>query len=148
MIVLDTTVLVYAVGAEHPLRRPAREIVEAVERGAIQATTTVEVIQELVHVRARRRGPKDAAALGRGYADLLSPLASVDESHLRAGLALFERMERLGCFDAVLAAVALADEHGSLVSADSAFAGVKGLQFVNLADGASLTALLADRPPL
>lgn len=147
MIVLDTTVLVYAVGAGHPLRRPAREIVDAVERGAIQATTTVEVIQELVHVRARRRGPKDAAALGRSYADLLSPLASVGESQLRAGLALFERTERLGCFDAVLAAVALDDGHGTLVSADSAFAGVKGLRFVDLADDASLAALLADSSP-
>jgi predicted nucleic acid-binding protein len=147
VIVLDTTVLVYAVGGEHPLRRPARAIVEAVERGDVQATTTVEVIQELVHVRARRRGAKEAAALGRSYADLLSPLVPVDESHLRAGLALFERTEQLGCFDAVLAAVTLADERRSLVSADSAFADVTNLPFVNLADAAALGALLAGQSP-
>ena len=33
MIVLDTTVLVYAVGDDHALREPARVIVEAVENG-------------------------------------------------------------------------------------------------------------------
>lgn len=147
MIILDTTVLVYAVGKEHPLRRPAQAIVEAVAQGRTQATTTVEVIQELVHVRSRRMGAKDAAALGRSYADLLSPLVAVDESHLREGLALFERTERLGCFDAVLAAVARAEERRSLVSADDAFAAVAGLRFVSLADEASLGALLAGQPP-
>lgn len=56
-------------------------------------------------------------------------------------------MERLGCFAAVLAAVALADQRGSLVSADSAFADVKGLPFVNLADNVSLGALLSSQSP-
>ena len=56
MIVLDTTVLVYAKGAEHPLRDPCRQLVAAIAEGALQATTSVEVIQELVHVRACRRG--------------------------------------------------------------------------------------------
>jgi predicted nucleic acid-binding protein len=65
VIVLDTTVLVYAVGDDHALRDPARAIVEAAEGGAVQATTTVEAIQEFVHVRARRRSRPDAAALGR-----------------------------------------------------------------------------------
>ena len=54
MIVLDTTVLVYAKGAEHPLRAPCRELVERIAEGAVQATTSVEVIQEFVHIRARR----------------------------------------------------------------------------------------------
>nr|MBA2294907.1 VapC toxin family PIN domain ribonuclease [Actinomycetota bacterium] len=46
MIVLDTTVLVYAVGDDHQLREPARAIVAAVESGDVQATTTVEAVQE------------------------------------------------------------------------------------------------------
>ena len=33
MIVLDTTVLVYATGAEHPLRSPCRALIEAVTAG-------------------------------------------------------------------------------------------------------------------
>ena len=64
MIVLDTTVLVYAVGAEHPLRDPSRELVGAIADGVIEATTTIEVVQEFVHVRARRRDRQDAAATG------------------------------------------------------------------------------------
>jgi len=122
MIVLDTTVLVYAKGAEHPLRAPCRELVEGIAEGAVQATTSVEVIQEFVHVRARRCGRQDAAATGYDYAELLSPLIDVTREDLRRGLALFERNDRLGAFDAVLAAAAIASNAGALVSADVAFA--------------------------
>ncbi|HMH46467.1 MAG TPA: type II toxin-antitoxin system VapC family toxin [Solirubrobacteraceae bacterium] len=122
MIVLDTTVLVYAKGAEHPLRAPCRELVEGIAEGAVQATTSVEVIQEFVHVRARRCGRQDAAATGYDYAELLSPLIDVTREDLRRGLALFERNDRLGAFDAVLAAAAIASNASALVSADIAFA--------------------------
>jgi predicted nucleic acid-binding protein len=133
VIVLDTTVLVYAVGDDHGLREQARQIVEAVERGSVQATTTVEVIQELVHVRARRRDRADAAKLGSAYATLLSPLLTPTEESLREGLRLFEREPRLGAFDAVLATTAMAADAEALVSADRAFGAVRRLRWVDLA---------------
>lgn len=77
MIVLDTTVLVYAVGGDHPLAGPCRRLVDAIGEGRLEATTTAEVIQGFVHVRARRRTRHDAAELGRSYAELLSPLLAV-----------------------------------------------------------------------
>jgi predicted nucleic acid-binding protein len=141
VIVLDTTVLVYAVGDDHELRDPARAIVEAVEDGRIQATTTVEAIQEFVHVRARRRDRPDAAGLGRAYLGLLSPLLHPSEEDLVAGLRLFEREESLGAFDAVLAASAIAGGADALVSADRSFAGVRGLRWVDLG-GDELATLL------
>jgi predicted nucleic acid-binding protein len=55
MSVLDTTVLVYAKGADHPLRDPCRQLIAAIAARRLEATTTVEAIQELVHVRARHR---------------------------------------------------------------------------------------------
>jgi predicted nucleic acid-binding protein len=122
VIVLDTTVLVYAVGSEHPLRNPSRRLLQAIADGALEASTSVEVIQEFVHLRARRRGRSDAAAAGRDYAELLSPLLSVTRQELQRGLELFESHERLGAFDAVLAAAAVSAGARALVSADSGFA--------------------------
>ena len=58
MIVLDTTVLVYATGSDHPLREPGRRLVDAVANGVLTARTTVEVIQEFMPVRARRVGDR------------------------------------------------------------------------------------------
>jgi predicted nucleic acid-binding protein len=141
MIVLDTTVLVYAKGSEHPLRNPCRALIAAIADRRLHATTTVEVIQEFVHVRAQRRNRADAAALGGDYANLLSPLLTPTEAHLRQGLSLFEHSERLGAFDAVLAASAIDVGARALVSADAAFATVAGLTHVT-PDDDGITALL------
>ena len=141
MIVLDTTVLVYAKGSEHPLRDPCRELVAAIAEGAVQATTSVEVIQELVHVRARRRDRQDAAELGRDYAELLSPLLGVTRDHLQEGLLLFERTDRLGAFDAVLIAAATASGASAVVSADTAFAEIGQIRHV-FPDAAGVASLL------
>ena len=130
MIVVDTTVLAYAVGGEHPLRDASRRFVAAVTRGALRATTTVEVIQELAHIFSRRRSRAEAASLARDYADMLSPLLAFDARSLDHGLALFEAHPGLGCFDAFLAATALAADVEALVSADAGFAGISGLDHV------------------
>jgi predicted nucleic acid-binding protein len=138
VIVLDTTALVYAVGDVRSLREPAQLVFQAIERGAVQATTTVEAIQEFVHVRARRRGRRDAAALARAYADLLSPLLHPSEDDLVAGLRLYQRHDELGAFDAVLAAATMSAGGDALVSADRSFAVVRRLPFVDLASSALL----------
>jgi uncharacterized protein len=132
VIVLDTTVLVYAVGGAHPLAAPARSVVAAIASGRLRATTTVEVIQEFVHVRARRRSREDAADLGRDFATLLAPLISAGPTELNAGLGLFRSIERLGAFDAVLAASAMAHGAAAFLSADAAFAGVPGITLIPL----------------
>ncbi|HEY7960732.1 MAG TPA: type II toxin-antitoxin system VapC family toxin [Solirubrobacteraceae bacterium] len=141
MILLDTTVLVYAKGKDHPLRDPCRELIAAVADRRLEASTTVEVIQEFVHVRARRHGRTDAAALGRDYAELLSPLLSPTADDLNAGLALFERSETLGAFDAILAACATRAGMLALVSADTGFADVAELAHV-VPDQTGITRLL------
>jgi predicted nucleic acid-binding protein len=130
MIVVDTTVLVYAKGADHPLRDPCRSLIDAIADGRVMATTTVEVIQEFAHVRGRRRGRTDAVALATDYAEVLSPLLTVTGDDLLRGMALFARDERLGAFDAVLAATAASRQATALVSADRAFAGLPEIRHI------------------
>ncbi|HXH59221.1 type II toxin-antitoxin system VapC family toxin [Iamia sp.] len=134
MIALDTTVLVYAVGTDHPLLEPSRSIVRAVGDGRLAATTTVEVIQEFAHVRARRRDRREASERAAEFAALLAPLLQPDAEDLRDGLDLFAAGPRLGAFDGVLAAVVARHERVTgLVSADRAFAEVTGLVHHDLA---------------
>jgi len=142
VIVLDTTVLVYAKGASHPLRDSCRQLITAIADRQIEATTTVEVIQEFVHVRARRRDRTDAVLLGSDYVELLSPLLTVTSEHLQRGLSLFEQVQRLGAFDTVLAAAALDAGASALVSADAAFVEASDLPHV-IPDAAGITALLS-----
>jgi predicted nucleic acid-binding protein len=141
MILLDTTVLVYAKGQSHPLRDPCRDLIEAVAHGSLDATTTVEVIQEFMHVRARRRGRGDAAQLGRDYAALLAPLLSPTGQDLDEGISLFERSESLGAFDAVLTAVGARAGISCVVSANVAFAELSHVAHV-VPDRAGVSRLL------
>lgn len=147
MIVLDTTVLAYSAGNDHPLRVPCRRILEAVSRGALTAVTTTHVIEEFVHIRSRRRPRDDAAELGRQYATLLAPLVAVDADDLADGLRLFVDHPLLGSFDAVLAAVALRRGADALVSADRAFTGVSGLRHLDPIDAQGLDDLLGSTGP-
>ena len=133
MIFLDTTVLVYAVGAEHPLAQVAREILKAVRDGRMRAHTTPEVIEEFAHVRARRYSRADAATLAEAYAIALAPLQVVAPHHLAAGLQMWREVPELGAFDAVLAATAMASD-AQLISADRAFRHVPGLQWCDLSE--------------
>lgn len=135
MIVLDTTVLAYAVGAEHPLREPCRRLLTAHADGRVQATTTVEVLQTFAHIRARRRTREDAARLTRRYATAFDLLVTTADD-LERGLELFERHAALGTFDAILAAMALDRGATALVSADRAFAAVTGLAVIDPATDA------------
>jgi hypothetical protein len=141
VIVLDTTVLLYAVGADHRFREPCRTLVRAITAGDVVATTTVEAIQEFAHVRARRRSRADAAELAHAYLDLLSPLLVVEEAGLREGLRVFAAGTAIGSFDAVLAAATKAAGATALVSSDVAFATVPGIIHV-MPDDDGVRALL------
>ena len=133
MILLDTTVLVYAVGIEHPLRAPAQWLLRAHASRDLEATTTVEVLQDFLHVRSRRRSRSDAAALTRDFVDAFDVMRT-SPADLGAGADLYVRHPGLGAFDAVLAAVAIGANMNALVSADQAFEGIDDLPWVDLAD--------------
>jgi hypothetical protein len=132
LIVVDTNVLVYAVGAEHDLRASARRLMRAVAAGTVAATTTAEVIQGFAHAFARRRGRTLAVVQASRYVEGLSPLLRPRREDLEAGLSLFERHPRLHAFDCVLAATAVSRDPRAFVSADRGFADVDGLPFVEL----------------
>lgn len=135
MIVADTTILVYASGADHALRAPCRELVELAAAGELSLAVTVEVLQEFAHVRARRCGRADAAALAREWTHLACPVLRPDEDDLMAGLDLWEARPALGCFDAVLAATAQRRAGGLLASADRSFGEVPGITWLDPASG-------------
>ncbi|MDQ3670533.1 MAG: type II toxin-antitoxin system VapC family toxin [Actinomycetota bacterium] len=142
LIVLDTSVLLYAVGGEHPLRQPSLRLVDAIGGGIVDARTTPEVLQEFVHVCGRRRPREVAAQHGRRYAELLAPLLVVTAADLGRGLRLYERHSGLGAFDAVLAATAIRTDANAIVSADKGFASVRGL--VHVAPGTDAFERLLD----
>lgn len=130
VLTIDTNVLMYDAGDDHPLRAPSQRIIQLIADGELQAMTTPEAIQEFAYIFARRRGRRAAVRLAAEYAELLAPLRLTEAEHLETGLQLWSDNEQLGAFDAVLAAVALDTKYATIVSADRAFAAVPGLTHV------------------
>jgi predicted nucleic acid-binding protein len=97
--------------------------------GAVHATTSVEVIQEFAHIRARRFS---FGGGGRRSSFRTAPVSVAvrDEDALERGLSIFEQTPKLRCFDAVLAATAIANDARVLVSADTGFSSISGLRHV------------------
>lgn len=142
MILLDTTILVYAVGSDHSLRSPCQQLLQWVAEGSVRASTTVEAIQEFAHVRSMRRTRADAAALARNYAVGLSPLTQPDLDDLMEAIELFRRSTSVGALDAVLAVTARRRDW-SLASADRGFARISGLAHLNPASPTFLESIRA-----
>lgn len=141
MILLDTSVLVYAVGIEHPLRDPCRRVFAAQRAGAIDAAVTVEIIQEFTHARTRRHPRADAAAVARDFAASLRVLQTT-AADLDRGLDIYVAHPDLGMFDSIVAAVALNHGAKALVSTDGGFGSVSGLRWIDPATP-ELDAILA-----
>jgi predicted nucleic acid-binding protein len=130
---LDANVFVYAVGADHEYREPCRAIVKDVRDGRLEGESSVEVIQEAVHI-LRRKGRSDATVLGREFMAVCHKLHSIERSDLTLALELLEKQEELDTRDGVHAAVALNRRIAVILSADRRFEEISGLERIDPQD--------------
>lgn len=139
----DTAIFVYAAGAEHRYREPCRAIVERARHRQLRGEASVDLLQELAHHRLRRTGDRVEAAQVARAAGALCRLHDVRLSDMRRALELLSQAERLGARDAVFAAVALERGIDAILTIDTAFDEVAGLERVDPGDEAALAALAA-----
>ena len=131
-VLIDTTVPLDAEGAPGPRREASRRILAEVGTGSIDASASVELIQEYVHVQ-RRRGHELAqvAATVELLGELLRLLPFGPEL-VPPALDLLRELPSLSTRDAVHAATAMGAGIDLVVSSDSGdFDGVEGLQRVD-----------------
>ena len=99
MVFVDTNVIMYAVGREHPLRPDAQQFfLDALEAGEV-LVSSAEVLQELLHayLPVGRMDTLDAAlTLAQSR---LADVWPVEEDDVRLARALVERQPGLGARD-------------------------------------------------
>lgn len=124
----DTSVFVYARGAEHQHREPCRDLVRLAAQGVLAGEASVELIQEYAHI-LRRRGleGRRVREQARDVAALCS-LHDFGEDDLRLALNLVATHPALRVRDAVHAATALRRGISVIVSPDRDFDGIAGLE--------------------
>jgi uncharacterized protein len=128
---VDTAVLMYAAGGEHPLRAPCQRILKRVEVGELDAIISVEVVQELVHrYLAIRR--LDLALTGATAAmDLFAPVLPVTHAVMRRVPDLARSYNRLASRDLVHVAVCQDEGIAEIISPDRGFDAVAGIRRID-----------------
>ncbi len=138
---LDTAVFVYAVGEAHPYREPCRDIVEQLASGEIAGEASVELVQEFLHVRARRTGDREGAVEAARRVGELCKLHDSEHRDLTLSLRLFVLHRALDARDALYAATALNRGIDAIVATDQGFDDVAGLERIDPRDRAAMDRL-------
>jgi predicted nucleic acid-binding protein len=138
----DTSIFIYALGREHPYREPCRDIVRRAAAGDLQGEASGDLLQELLHQRARRTGDRlDAARAARSVAQLAwwHPLEPND---VQRGIDLFETHSDLDARDAVFAALAINRGIDAILTTDRAFDAIDGLERIDPIDERAVATLI------
>ena len=123
-VFVDTAVLMYAAGAEHPLRAPCARIVAGIREGEIKATTSVEVVQELMHRYISIGRPEAARTMATDALDLFAPVLPITHAVMRRVPELGARYPTLQARDLVHVATCIHEGITEIVSPDRGFDGV------------------------
>lgn len=120
----------YAVGAEHPSKRPSAHFLERIGAGEIEAAIDAEVLQELLHrYRSLNRWSQGSAvhALTRQLFTVVLPVTAEVVDHARL---LMDRHRQLLARDAIHAAVVAVHGLAAICSYDRDLDAVEGLRRV------------------
>lgn len=132
-VLLDSAVVIYAIGRDHPVRAACRRVIELAASNELDTYVSTEMVQEVVHHRLRKTGNHFlAVADGRDLLEICS-LLPFDRQVLELSLDLVERTSIRGR-DAVHAATAIAYGIDRIVSPDLAFDDVPGVVRVDPGD--------------
>ena len=127
-VFVDTAVIMYAAGADHPLRGPCAALLARVADGELDAVTSADVIQEILHRFTALRRPSIGAAMASGALDLFAPVLPITHATMRRVADLIERYPRLAARDLVHVATCLEEGIGEIVSPDRGFDEVEGIR--------------------
>jgi len=127
-IFIDTAIVMYAGGADHPLRGPCQRLLGRIAEGHLEAVTSVEVIQEILHRFTAIRQIDLGAAMARDAMDLFAPVLPVTHAIMRRMPELVEQHPELAERDLVHVATCVQEGIADIVSPDRGFDTVPGIR--------------------
>ena len=126
MILVDSNVLMYAMGSEHPNKSLALGFLNRIAQGELLATIDAEVLQEIIHrYRSLNRWPegKQAYALARSLFPEVLPITGAIMDHAKD---LVNSDQTISARDAVHAAVVVLHKLEGICTFDRDFDRIPG----------------------
>jgi predicted nucleic acid-binding protein len=120
-VFIDSAIIMYAGGAEHPLRDPCGRIIKSIGDGDIDAVTSAEVIQEILHRFISVRRPETGRAQANDALDLFAPVLPITHALMRRVPDLGMRYPSLAARDLVHVAACIQEGITEIISTDRGF---------------------------
>jgi predicted nucleic acid-binding protein len=125
VIFVDTNVLMYAAGTDHPMRDPSRRILDSVSARSIDGVTSAEVVQEIVHRYAAIGRAEGGLALAERAMDLFAPVLPITHALMRRVPDLARRYPTLAARDVIHVATCIHEGITDILSTDRGFDSVR-----------------------
>lgn len=125
IVFVDTSVLMYAAGGEHPLREPCRTIVAGIGRRSISAVTSIEVVQEILHRYLSIGRAAGGIALAEQTMDLFAPVLPITHALMRRVPEIAQRYPGLSARDLIHVATCIHEGITEILSTDRGFDSVQ-----------------------
>jgi hypothetical protein len=127
----------YAAGGAHPLKTPALTIIRLVREGDLDAVTSTEVVQEIVHRFLAVQRPEIATQLAIDVLDLFAPVLPITHALMRRVPALARKYPSLSARDLVHVATCIHEGITEIISPDRAFDQVAEVRRIDLTEFAA-----------
>ncbi len=127
-VFIDTAVIMYAGGGEHPMRAPCSRIMDAIDSGELEAVISTEVVQEIVHRFLSIRQPDIAVAMAEVALNLFAPVLPITHALIRRVPDLARRYPGLDARDLLHIATCIHEGITEIISPDRGFDQVKELR--------------------
>lgn len=131
---IDTAVIMYAAGGEHPLRDSSRRILSRIGNGDLNGVISVEVIQEILHRFVSVRRPEVGRAQASEAMDFFAPVLPITHALMRRVPDLALKYPSLDARDLVHVATCIHEGITDIVSPDRGFDQVAELRRIDPAD--------------
>ena len=133
-VFIDTAVVMYANGTAHPLREACRAIMIRIGDGQLEAVTSAEVVQEIVHRFMSIKRPEFGIEIARVTMDAFAPVLPITHALMRRVPDLAVRYPHLSARDLVHLATCIQEGIPEIVTPDRGFDHLAELRRIDPAD--------------
>ena len=127
MILVDSNIAMYLVGAAHPNKEAARRALEEAVAAGESLCTDAEVLQEILHRYTAIRRSEDIDPAFDALLAIVDVVYPIERTDVERARRLLRTTPTLSARDAVHIAVMQGHDIGRILSFDAAFDGIPGI---------------------
>lgn len=120
-IFVDTNIIMYAVGVDHPYRQPCRTALARIAEGQIRAVVDCEIHQEILHRYLSLRLPEQAGQVSQKLEAVIPHTLPITMDDIAKARRLLRRYPTLPARDLLHVAVMLNHNITQILSTDAHF---------------------------